>query len=99
MKFTIFATIFAALASSGYAATPEAPEMNAAPANNVQDETPETPTAETDADKRGLRGNAEEEVGAKASEGKPVAGKKRGLKNNYPSGQSCTLCCDDDTQC
>jgi hypothetical protein len=37
MKFTIFA----ALASSGYAATPEAPKMNAAPANNVQDETPE----------------------------------------------------------
>ena len=89
MKLAIFATIFAALASSGYAATPEAPGMEAALASNVQVETPE---ATIDAGVRALRGNAEEEVGAKATEEKPAAGKKRGLKNEYPSGD-CTLCC------
>jgi hypothetical protein len=88
MKLAIFATIFAALASSGYAATPEAPGMEAALANNVQGETPE---ATIDAAVRALRGNAEEEVDAKATEEKP-AGKKRGLKNENPSGD-CTLCC------
>jgi hypothetical protein len=97
MKLAIFATIFAALASSGYAGTPEAPGMEAALANNVQVETPE---ATIDAGVRALRGHAEEEVGAKATEEKP-AGKKRGLKNEDPYGQTCTLCCgptssDDD---
>jgi hypothetical protein len=87
MKLAIFATIFAALASSGYAATPEAPGMEAALASNVQVETPE---ATIDAGVRALRGNAEEEVGAKATEEKP-AGKKRGLKNEDP--RECTGCC------
>jgi hypothetical protein len=90
MKLAIFATIFAALASSGYAATLEAPGMEAALANNVQVETPE---ATIDAGVRALRGNAEEEVGAKATEEKP-AGKKRGLKNEDPRGQ-CSYCCGD----
>jgi hypothetical protein len=61
MKFAIFANIFAALASSGYAATPAATEMNAAPVNNVQHEIPEAPPAvEFDASKRDLRENAAE---------------------------------------
>jgi hypothetical protein len=89
MKLAIFATIFAALASSGYAGTPVVPGMEAPLANNVKAETPEAPM---DGGVRALRGLAEEEVGAKATEEKP-AGKKHGLKNQDPYGQTCTLCC------
>ena len=56
MKFAIFATLFATLASSGYAATPEAPAMRgAAPANVVQVEIPEAATVATDAERRDLQ--------------------------------------------
>jgi hypothetical protein len=89
------------LASSGYAATPEAPAMDdAASANVVQVETSEAATVATNAGKRDLRENAEEEVGAnKASEGTSANNKKRGLKNEDPSGQTYSGCCNDDFHC
>jgi hypothetical protein len=103
MKLAIFATIFAALASSGCAATPEAPGMDAALiANSVQVET--HPEATMDAGMRALletvvEASTTEAVNAnKATEEKP-AGKKRirGLKNKDPSaGVTCSMCCNDD---
>ena len=98
MKLTLIATAFAALLSTGYAA------------ETVQSAGVESPVmAETqgmepvlDEGKRTL--GAEDDAAAKApkmtnEEGK-AGGKKRALRNKKDySGQSCSLCCDDDYHC
>jgi hypothetical protein len=104
MKLTLIATAFAALLSTGYAA-----ETNDRNLDAVQNAGGESPAMETqgmepvlDEGKRTL--GAEDGATAKApkmtnEEGK-AGGKKRALGNKKDySGQSCSLCCDDDYHC
>jgi hypothetical protein len=105
MKLTLIATAFAALLSTGYAA-----ETNDRNLDAVQNAGGESPAMETqgmepvlDEGKRTL-GAEDDAAAAKApkmtnEEGK-AGGKKRALGNKKDySGQSCSLCCDDDYHC
>ncbi len=109
MKLTLIATAFAALLSTGYAAeTNEDRNLNAVPIAGVESSpTMETQGMETvlDEGKRTLGAEEEDAAAAKApkmtneEEGK-VGDKKRALGNKKDySGQSCSLCCDDDYHC
>ena len=105
IKLTLIATAFAALLSTGYAS-----ETNDRNLDAVQNAGGESPAMETqgmepvlDEGKRTL--GAEDDAAAKApkmtnnEEGK-AGGKKRALENKKDySGQSCSLCCDDDYHC
>jgi hypothetical protein len=108
MKLTLIATAFAALLSTGYAAeTNEDRNLNAVPIAGVESSpTMETQGMETvlDEGKRTLGAEEDDAAAAKApkmtnEEGK-AGGKKRALGNKKDySGQSCSLCCDDDYHC
>jgi hypothetical protein len=105
MKLTLIATAFAALLSTGYAAETNVRNLDAVPTAGVESPTMETQGMEAvlDEGKRTL-GGAEDDAAAKApkmtnEEGK-AGGKKRALGNKKDySGQSCSLCCDDDYHC
>ncbi len=104
IKLTLIATAFAALLSTGYAS-----ETNDRNLDAVQNAGGESPAMETqgmepvlDEGKRTL--GAEDDAAAKApmmtnKEGKG-GGIKRALGNKKDySGQSCSLCCDNDYHC
>jgi hypothetical protein len=112
MKFTILATVFAALATIGFsaAATADA-DADAIPVAAVDETTPQRIMNGSEGNHRVLRANepvadnedeAAPDGGAPVMEGKRVLGTKGapsgGNKKDY-SGQSCSLCCDDDYHC
>jgi hypothetical protein len=98
MKLTLIATAFAALLSTGYATETNDRNLDAVlPTAGVA-------SPAIDEGKRTLGAEEDDATAAKApkmtnEEGK-AGGKKRalGTKKDY-SGQSCSLCCDDDYHC
>jgi hypothetical protein len=93
MKFTAFATLFAALVVSGQAAaTPEASAMDGTPVANVVD-VPAPEAAVETRDNRALRGATKvaADSGAKATQTRKMKEASSG-----GSGFGCTLCCNDD---
>jgi hypothetical protein len=115
MKVTlIIPTAFAALLSTGYAAetddrnldavVPTAGVVEAPPAGAMETQGMMEPVL-VDEGKRTL-GAQEDDAADKApamtneEDGKKAGGKKRNLGNKKDySGQSCSLCCDDDYHC
>jgi hypothetical protein len=108
MKLTLIATAFAALLSTGYAAEEiNQRNLDAVPAvAGVEAPAMETQGMEPVVVEDGKRTLVAEDDAAAAEapkmtneEGK-AGGKKRALgkKKDY-SGQSCSLCCDDDYHC
>jgi hypothetical protein len=112
MKLTLIATAFAALLSTGYAAEEiNQRNLDAVPVAGVEAppamETQGMEPVVVEDGKRTLV--AEDDAAATAAkapkmttneEGKKAGGKKRALGNKKDySGQSCSLCCDDDYHC
>jgi hypothetical protein len=110
MKFTIIATLFAALATTGVSATATATATVAAdaiPAATVDETAPQGAMKYgSESNPRSLR--ATEPVaeapdgGAPAMDegtGERALGTKNGANKKDYSGQSCSLCCDDDYHC
>jgi hypothetical protein len=108
MKFTIIATIFAALATTGYSAAADAIPVVAA----VDDTAPPQGIMTDGSDNhRVLRAkkpadaaanDENPEGGAPDMEGtgnKRVLGTKNGANEKDYSDQNCSLCCDDDWHC
>jgi hypothetical protein len=107
MKLTLIATAFAALLSTGYSAeTNESRNLDAVlPTAGVETPAMETPgMVEPVADEGQRTLGAQEDAAAKAPEmttnekGKADGKRALGNKKDY-SGQSCSLCCDDDYHC
>jgi hypothetical protein len=111
MKFTILLTLFAALVTTGFSAAVVA--ADAIPVAAVDETAPQGITNGSKENHRVLRAANEPAVagandkaapdgGAPATEGKRALGTKGapsgGNKKDY-SGQSCSLCCDDDYHC
>jgi hypothetical protein len=110
MKLTLIATAFAALLSTGHAAEEiNQRNLDAVPVAGVEAPAMETQGMEPVVVKDGKRTLvAEDDATAAAAkapkmtneEGKKAGGKKRALGNKKDySGQSCSLCCDDDYHC
>jgi hypothetical protein len=108
MKLTLIATAFAAILSTGYA-------ENLRNSNSNLDNVPAaaaSPIAEAAAHQQGMEEpalidentgkrtlGAEEDAIMGATEGEANHGESvLGTKKDY-SGQSCSLCCDDDYHC
>jgi hypothetical protein len=110
MKFTLIASTFAALLATGYSETLRTPDirnLDAVPVADLPAET-EGGLINTEEGKRALVEdvNAADVVGdgsiPETTDGKRALGAKgapsAGNKKDY-SGQSCSLCCDDDYHC
>jgi hypothetical protein len=112
MKFTIIATIFAALATTGYSAAADA-AADAIPVVAAVDDTAPPQGIMTDGsdNHRVLRGKKPADAAAndESPEGeapdmegtgkKRVLGTKNGANEKDYSDQNCSLCCDDDFHC
>jgi hypothetical protein len=106
MKLTLIATAFAALLSTGYATETNDRNLDAVPTAGVESPAMETHGMEPVLDEEGKRtlGAEDDAAAAKApkmtNEEGNAGGKRRALGNKkHYSGQSCSLCCDDDYHC
>jgi hypothetical protein len=107
MKFTIIATIFAALATTGYsadaaaAAIPVAATVDeTAPQGIMNDGSEQNHRVLRAANDEAPEGGGAPPVATEGTGNNRALGTKNGAnkKKDY-SGQSCSLCCDDDYHC
>jgi hypothetical protein len=108
MKFTLIATTFAILLATGYSETLRTPGNRNLDAVVPASEVVDLPTFSSSAEEGNRALVVEGDVNAADVAGEAETGGKRALgtkgapsggnKKDY-SGQSCSLCCDDDYHC